>query len=158
MINKKVIVSLLLFAASGLYAQDNIVVAGGEATGVGGSASFTTGQIVYTQKTGTTGSESQGVQQPYELTVTTGLNETGKNIEVKVYPNPSTSFLTLNIEADETENLSYQLINIQGKVIETNKIIKSITNIRVEDLPKSTYFLSIVENNKPIKSFNIIKK
>jgi hypothetical protein len=41
--------------------------AGGEATGSGGSVSYSVGQVVYTTNTGINGSVAQGVQQPYEF-------------------------------------------------------------------------------------------
>lgn len=160
MVYKKTIVnfSILFLSIGGLYAQENTVATGGEANGSGGSASYTTGQIVYTKKTGTGGSESQGIQQPYEITVTTGIDETGIDLVINVYPNPTVDYLTLKIESDELETISYQLIDVQGKVIETKKITTNSTNINVEALPNSTYFLNIIENNKPVKTFNIIKK
>jgi hypothetical protein len=44
-------------------AQSNTVVAGGEATGNGGSASFTAGEVFYTSKSGNGLSSTDGVQQ-----------------------------------------------------------------------------------------------
>ena len=44
-------------------AQDAIPATGGDATGSGGSASYTVGQIGYTTNTGTNGSVAEGVQQ-----------------------------------------------------------------------------------------------
>ena len=46
-----------------LSAQSNTGALGGEATGSGGSASFTAGEVFYTYKTGATGSSTDGVQQ-----------------------------------------------------------------------------------------------
>jgi uncharacterized protein (TIGR02145 family) len=44
-------------------AQSNTVVAGGEATGTGGSASFTAGELFYTSKSGNGLTSTDGVQQ-----------------------------------------------------------------------------------------------
>ena len=63
--NNKVILFLLLLGF-GLtaQAQQATTATGGDATGSGGSAAYSVGQIVYTTHTGTTGSVAQGVQQP----------------------------------------------------------------------------------------------
>ena len=52
-----------------LSAQSNTVAVGGEATGTGGTASFTAGEVFYTYKTGATGSSTDGVQQNYTPTI-----------------------------------------------------------------------------------------
>ncbi len=51
-----------------LSAQSNTGALGGEATGSGGSASFTAGEVFYTYKTGATGSSTDGMQQTYNPT------------------------------------------------------------------------------------------
>ena len=48
-----------------LSVQSNTDALGGEATGTGGSASFTAGEVFYTYKTGATGSSTDGVQQNF---------------------------------------------------------------------------------------------
>lgn len=50
-----------------MQAQETTLTAGGEATGSGGSVSYSIGQLFYMTKTGTTGSVSEGVQQPIEI-------------------------------------------------------------------------------------------
>jgi hypothetical protein len=157
--NKKTMGALFLLLGLGsLNAQENTIATGGEATGSGGSASYTTGQIVYTEKTGTGGSESQGLQQPYEISITTGVDETAINLEMNVYPNPSTDYLILKIESKEFSSMSYQLIDMQGKVLKTEKASANNTTIKMEGLAKSTYILNVIQNNKSIKTFSIIKK
>jgi uncharacterized protein (TIGR02145 family) len=62
---KKIILILSIICTSVLWcnAQSNTVVAGGEATGNGGSASFTAGEVFYTSKSGNGLSSTDGVQQ-----------------------------------------------------------------------------------------------
>ena len=148
-------VAFLLIGLGGLHAQETVTTSGGEATGAGGTASYTVGQVVYTTSTGANGSVSHGVQQPYEIYTTVGVNETSINLELKVYPNPTTDYLTLKVE--KTEGLSFQLFDMQGKVIENKKVIANNTTIKMEELPKATYFIKITNNNRPVKTFKIIK-
>ena len=68
---KKSITLALFFLLSmvKLSAQSNTVTLGGQATGSGGSASFTAGEVFYTYKTGAAGSSTDGVQQTFSPTI-----------------------------------------------------------------------------------------
>jgi hypothetical protein len=58
-----------------LSAQQSTNTAGGNATGTGGTVSFSVGQINYTTNIGTGGSACQGVQQPYEIYAVTSVDD-----------------------------------------------------------------------------------
>ncbi len=58
---------MLLFI--GLHAQESTTASGGEASGDGGTVSYSVGQVVYGTHSGTTGSVSEGIQQAYEISV-----------------------------------------------------------------------------------------
>jgi hypothetical protein len=79
------IIFIALTCSVELYAQKTVVPAGSEATGIGGTSSYTLGQVFYTTDTGTKGSVEKGVQQPFEITTTLGVNETTINFELSVY-------------------------------------------------------------------------
>lgn len=148
-------VAFVLLGLGGLHAQESPTAAGGEAVGTGGTASYSVGQTVYTTATGTNGSVVQGVQQPYEISTTVGINETTINLELSVYPNPTTNYLTLKV--DKTEGLTFQLYDLQGSVITNKKVNTATTTVAMENLPAATYFLNVVKNNQIVKTFKIIK-
>ena len=150
-------VVFVLLGLGGLHAQESPTASGGEATGAGGTASYSLGQVVYTTATGTNGSVAQGVQQPFEISVTTGVNETTINLEMSVYPNPTTNYLQLKVDSEKLDNLNFQLIDLQGKVIDNKKLSSTTTSINVESLPKAIYFLNVVKNNQIVKTFKVIK-
>jgi hypothetical protein len=56
--------AIVLTASSGAFAQQAVLAAGGEATGAGGTVSFSVGQIDFVEATGAGGKANQGVQQP----------------------------------------------------------------------------------------------
>lgn len=159
--NKKINLSLLFVLGLGfvgLHAQEVITTTGGNASGSGGSVSYTIGQIVYSSNTGSNGSVSQGVQQPFEISVISGLDEgEGINLTCSAYPNPTTDFLTLKVGVIKTENLAYQLYDIGGKLLVSNKVEGNETTICMSNLVQSVYFLKLTNNNKEIKTFKIIK-
>lgn len=66
-------VLLLGLGLTGLQAQTSVNATDGDVSGSGGSVSYSVGQVVYTTHTGTSGSVAEGVQQPYEISVVTGL-------------------------------------------------------------------------------------
>lgn len=152
-------VFLLVLGLTELTAQEAIPASGGEASGVGGSVSYSVGQLVYTTNTGTNGSIAQGVQQPYEISVVTAIEEAnGINLSVSAYPNPTTDYLTLSVDNFETSNLSYQLYDMQGKLLERKIIKGNHACIAMSNLLPATYFVKVTESNKEIKTFKIVKK
>jgi len=155
--HKKMITSVAFFllALVGLHAQENINAAGGEAVGVGGTSSYTVGQVAYTTSTGADGSVAQGVQQPFEISTTLGIDIITINLELSVYPNPTSDFLTLKVE--EVDGLHYQLFDMQGKLIESKAVRNISSSISLENQPTAVYLLEVTKNNKPIKTFKINK-
>lgn len=148
---------ILLAIITRLQAQNAISSSGGNASGNGGSASYSIGQIVYFTNTGSNGFEIQGVQQPYEILELTGIEENGIALTCSVYPNPSANFLTLKIKDCGKENLTCQLLDINGKLLETKKISSDETNITICNLIPAVYLLKVVQDNKEIKTFKVIK-
>lgn len=155
----KLIATLLFFLGlSGLQAQESMNASGGNASGGEGSVSYSVGQIVYTINTGTSGSVAQGVQQPFEISVVTGLEEAkGINLSVSVYPNPTSNYLTLKISEFDKSNLSYLLHDINGKLLRNEKLSGNETQINMSNYVSSTYFLKVITGNQSIKTFKIIK-
>lgn len=152
------IVIVFVIGFTSLQAQSTNPASGGNASGSGGSVSYTIGQIVYTKNNGTNGSVAQGVQQPYEISVVTGIEEAlGISLEIMVYPNPATDFVKLKIENYEVQNLKYQLYDINGSLLQDNKIVGNETNIVMSYYMSATYFLKVTDNNKVVKTFKIIK-
>jgi hypothetical protein len=155
--------ALLLFVLglTGLQAQqihESIPATGGNASGSGGSVSYSVGQVVYNTNTGTNGSVAQGVQQPFEISVVTGIDETkGITLQCTVYPNPTIDFLTLKVENYTIDALTYQLYDVNGKLIDSQKIEGNEAIIAISNLVPATYFLKVIQSDKELKTFKIIK-
>ncbi len=152
-------IAFLLLSLGGLQAQEAVITSGGEATGNGGTVSYSIGQVAYTA-VGTNGSVTQGVQQVYEISTVLGVEFTNITIEVSIYPNPTTDYLTLKVEDNEqspNKELNYQLYNMEGKLVENKKITGGSTTINMEELRSSTYLLQITNSQTTLKTFRIIK-
>ncbi|HEY5591668.1 MAG TPA: T9SS type A sorting domain-containing protein [Paludibacter sp.] len=151
-------VFLFVIGLAVLQAQNTIPAAGGNATGAGGTVSYSIGQIVYTTNTGTNGKIYQGVQQPFEISVVTGIEEAlDISLEMVVYPNPAMDYINLIIGNYEIENLKYQLYDINGSMLQNNIVEGIETNIIMNNYTSGTYFLKVTDGNRVIKTFKIIK-
>jgi hypothetical protein len=157
---KLIIITVLIFSIAGLRAQESVTSSGGEATGDGGTVSFTVGQVSYRTHTGTAGSLVEGVQQPYEISVVIGIDEPGIILQISAYPNPVTDHLILKI-ADDTsvERTPWiaSLYDVKGSLIKQLIIVSNETAIDMADLQTATYFLKVINDNKEVKTFKIIK-
>lgn len=150
---------IFTFSFSTVSAQEIVNTSGGNATGSGGSASYSVGQVVYKSHVGTSGSVSQGVQQSYVVLVENAIEEaTGVNLSVSAYPNPTTDYLTLSIEEFDISNLSYQLFDIHGKLLQKAQITDNKTTIVMIDFVSANFFVKVVQGNKEVKTFKIVKK
>ena len=153
---------LLGLGLTGLQAQESVNATGGNASGSGGSASYSVGQATCQTHTGTSGSVAEGVQQPYEISVVTGIEEAiGINLSVSAYPNPTTDYLTLEVDASTTLSIlsmSYQLYDMNGKLLQSEIITGNQTRIVMNNLVTATYFVKVIHEKKEVKTFKVIKK
>ena len=152
------IIALIIFGCSiiSIQAQQTTVSAGGDASGIGGIFSYSIGQVVYTYNYGTDVIVAQGVQQPFEISIL-GLDNYHINLVMQTYPNPTKDYLVLNVHALDLSNMIFQLYDVNGRLIETRTMFSPIETICMMNLPSSVYVLKVINNNKEVKSFKIIK-
>ena len=149
---------ILGMGTTALYGQQDVDAAGGDASGSGGTASFSIGQIIYTYVSGSSGSSNQGVQQPYEFFFPAGINETKDiNLSMTVFPNPTQAIVNLKIENQSVEGFSFQLLDPVGRTIITQTINEALTVIPMDGLASGAYILEVSNSGKSIKTFTIIK-
>ena len=140
-----------------IQAQESINTYGGNATGNGGTVSYSIGQVLYNSNNGSGGIVAQGVQHAYEI-FSVGINETDIGISLNAYPNPTAAFLTLQVNNNITK-LSYLVYDALGQLLFNGQIIANQTKINMELLPPASCYLHIVnQENKNIHLFKIIKK
>jgi hypothetical protein len=155
---KLIAILLLGLGLTGLQAQTSTNATGGNASGSVGTVSYSVGQVVYTTNSGVNGSVAQGVQQPYEISVVTGIEEVKEiNLSVSAHPNPTTDYLTLGISEFDISDLSYQLYDMNGRLLQNEKITGNQTRIAMSNLVPATYFVKVLQNQNEIKTFKIIK-
>ena len=158
--NLKILILALCLTGSEnlLQSQSTLSVSGGNASGQGGSLSYTVGQVAFHTFAGTAGEIMQGIQQPYEITVITGSEIPGINLLFSVYPNPADEFITLETGDYGFGLLYYNFYNINGNVLLNGKVNGDQYRIYMGNLKSGTYFLRLSERSKILKTFKIIKK
>ena len=155
-----IILALLQAFTVKIFSQETIAASGGNATGTGGSVSYTVGQVFYSSHSGTTGSITEGVQQLFEISVVSAIDEAADvTLSVLAYPNPVTDFLELKVEGEVLKDLSYQLFDLSGRLLQSNIIANEVLQsvIDMQNYKPATYFVKILQGNKEVKTFKIIK-
>jgi hypothetical protein len=153
---KTMVLGCFLFGSTGnLNAQDGTVAAGGNASGTGGTVNYSIGVINYTTASGTGGSASLGIQQPFEI-FATAIATDGGNLSAQVYPNPAADFVVLRLNNSVNQNLSYALFDMQGRIIAQQKVYTQQVIIPIAELANGAYFIKVL-NNTEVKTFKIIK-
>lgn len=154
----KLILCLIMGLSSlHLSAQESIHTSGGEATGSGGKVSSSVGQVSYQYLVGSNGSISEGVQQPFEIWVTSVNDMANISLNVEAYPNPTIGQLWLTIESFENSNLVFSVYDFNGRLLQSAKIENTKTLISLDDYAAATYFLRLRSADSEIKTFKIIK-
>ena len=149
------ILSLYMLSVS---AQESVTSAGGDASSNDGSVCYSVGQVFYTTQSNATGTIITGVQQAFEIFEITGLDRNlTLDLELSVYPNPTAEMVTLSISEYKDMDLSYQLFDIQGKLLKDQELSDSRTIIDMTELIASSYILKIMNQNQASKTFKIIK-
>jgi len=138
-----------------------INTSGANAISGSGTVAYSIGQVFYTYIGQSVFNVAQGVQhEDLEETLSRQKNSVEPKAEIFIFPNPTTDYVTINMEGFKLENTpgSYQLYDTQGRILKVNTINQTETQINLNDLSSSIYILQVYFNNKVLKTFKILKK
>jgi len=77
--------------------------------------------------------------------------------EIKIYPNPTTEKITLEISGWETlQRGNLKLYSLTGQLLQEHSVHSIITSISLENLPKGVYILKVNINDKT-EDWKVIK-
>lgn len=157
---KKAFITLFISVLALLsMAQSDIVPAGGTATGAGGSATYTVGQIAVQRMENGDKYIIEGVQQPYEIQ-TVGIDDhPGISLEAIVYPNPTQHYVQLRISNYMIPDygLKAQLYDANGRLLQIFTISDFETKMDLEQYPTASYQLRVYDDKQLLKTFKIVK-
>lgn len=149
--------AMLLVSFCILQAQQSLTVSGGNAQNETGSISYAVGQTFSQTYISETGSLSEGVLQPFEISDITDVAHVNVHVNLSAYPNPANDYLMLDISDELTPNMLYQVFTIDGKVFSQNNITSRRTTIDLTSAQSGVYLLKVFRNQELIKTFKIIK-
>lgn len=153
-----VIAVMFVLGITSLQAQTSVNSTGGNASSRTGSVSYSVGQVVYQNHESNSGSVSEGVQQPYEISVVFSIEYAdGVGLYAKAYPNPTIDNLVLEVKNFELSDVQYKLYDINGKLMQSQKITSDQTPIDMVNFAPATYFLKVFQGNTLAKTFEIVK-
>ncbi len=100
---------------------------------------------------------TQGFHQDRYIITTAIENLQNIEINISIYPNPTTEFINIRIESSKTESLQYILTDISGKILQCKKAENNIEQIDFSTFTSGIYFLTVKQENQIINSFKIMK-
>ena len=91
--------------------------------------------------------------------MSTGFNDTEINKDsFKVYPNPATDLITVELSSEFLEKATIQVLNLLGQVVYSeNKEISARTLLNISELKPGVYFLKL-QSEGEVYSKKFIKK
>ena len=145
----------LFLLSVALNAQEGISTQGDSYSNGTNTIDYTIGEPVIATVSDGTNELTQGFHQT--LLTITSIEDLDVNFSVNIFPNPTSEYVTLDI--DKYEGLTYRLFDVTGKLIKQEVITQTTTKVNVSDYPKGTYLISLIhQENKKIKTYKIIKK
>lgn len=155
---KKLLLSAMLAGlAIPSLSQSACLSAGGDASGTGGSVSFSIGQVDYVAAEGSNGSINQGVQQPFEFFEIIGVAELGDQSYMSIFPNPASQNVQVMVTGD-LGNMYLDLYDAVGKLISTQRITALQTNLDLHEMANGIYFMKLRNGaGEELESLKLIK-
>ncbi|HKC36041.1 MAG TPA: T9SS type A sorting domain-containing protein, partial [Chitinophagaceae bacterium] len=96
---------------------------------------------------------------PGKNTIIMNEEDPGMITLVRVYPNPSTSYFTLNIETfNDKDKISVRLIDITGRVLEIRNNISGSQTLRIGSNLKSGLYVAEIRQGNLTKQIKLLKQ
>jgi hypothetical protein len=158
---KKHIITLLAITAcvhvrGQSLAPELISSSGGHGQSAQTQLSWSVGEPVISTLSNSNNTLTQGFHQPQ--IVVTSLESTADWMELKIFPNPATDLVILQIDEVGVSSITrFELFDLQGKSITKGNVTTTRTEIPAGNLAAGQYVLR-VSNSQKVKSFQIIKQ
>lgn len=150
-------ISLTSLGAVPLLSQTGPVSTGGDASNPTGAVSFSIGQVFFVSTTGMEGNINPGLQQPFEIFEVSGVDDLDIQLIARVFPNPTPGVVVLVVENPDLKQVYYNLVDLQGRLLVSNRITDKETTLKMEHLSDGTYFLHVYDPDRILKTFKLIK-
>lgn len=151
------IIWFILFWSFQANAQQLVGSSGSNIQSKKGSLYWTLGEPVSFIVKGDNCCLTQGFQQA-SIIVTEVRSPIKLTYKIKVYPNPVLSVLTIQTQQFDLSNTAFKLFDSMGRVVRDGEISASNTQVSMEYLVPTLYFLKIYNGSRVVKTFKVIKQ
>ncbi len=101
---------------------------------------------------------TQNQEGIFNISHTTGIEETQTKASIEIYPNPSNGLFTINLSNITDLKTKLEVYNLIGEKVWEENVNKENTTLNLSFLPKGLYYLSVKSENKIItKKITIVK-
>jgi hypothetical protein len=153
-IKTTIILSIIVLSLK-TQAQQLVSASGGHYSDAQLNVSWSVGETVIETFTDDNYILTQGFQQPGLVLV--GIESFSDQFEaLHVYPNPTSDYVNINLNEDY-DNLSYRVLNSEGKVIQNKQIENKTFQISFTEQNQGLYLIHLMDGTKTMKIFRIIK-
>jgi hypothetical protein len=149
--------SALVIACNLLNAQESNVAAGGDDSNFSGSISYSIGVVFYTAEETDEGTLTQGVQHVQQEVITKVETVVSPSLELNVFPNPVVTTAQFNLNLSDFTNVNYRLVDMQGKVLQSEAVYAAQTTFSLEEYPSGIYFLLVQVPGYELQKFELVK-
>ena len=101
--------------------------------------------------------DSTWVDVCFRLNPATSISETAKETSLKLFPNPATTELNVQLNSNET-NKKIEVIDLLGKKVFTKTVSNNSSNFKINttNYKPGIYFVSVTSNNKAVRTEKIV--
>ena len=142
-------------------APQSVNSSGTKMTQANGSLSFTVGELVVLSQTDSQGNTLGGGFTAGATLTTVSIQETDATVlDVKVYPNPTTDLVIVQINHSTLDQVVVTINDLQGKEVYSGKYagISNVIGINTASYATGTYMLILKNlNNQVLGTYKIIK-
>ena len=143
-------------------APQSVNSSGTKMTQSNGSLSFTVGELVVIPQTDNQGNKLSGGFTAGATLTTSSIHATDPSVlDVKVYPNPTTELLNIQINGAAIEQILVSITDLNGKEVYAGKYatVYNIIGINTADYDIGIYMLSFKnQKNELLGTYKIIKQ
>jgi hypothetical protein len=155
-------VFILTFCLAGVIqnvaAQESLNSSGSDINNVDGSISYSVGQAFWHEYSDGGSTINEGVQHAFEIFIfTESISVKSEDVAISIFPNPTSEYLMIEINQD-FEQISANLLDENGRVIQVISLTDSITKIDMSGLSAAVYFISVYDSNSSVANYKVIKK
>ena len=156
---RSILLFLFIFSfTNNVSAQQSANTSGKNVSQNNTSVSYSIGEVYYNTTTTLSSVITQGIQQPYEIYLISGIGNEKDVQLITAFPNPTSSTIKIVIQDIKIDGLNYKLYDLLGKEILSGDITSNQTEVDLNNLMPAVYFIKVFRYNSTIKYFKIIKK